>query len=165
MANLYFIRRVLYKLKKNYGFPISLYKILESQNDPQTGRKDRKRAVYDIRKAVILTPSDLKRTFNHDRAFAAAVTSRFSYGGFYDIEALYIMIDCRDLPRDFLIELQDFFIYNHKRYNIDDCQKIEPGLAYIIKSRELRGSEPTEIITEKIIQSLPLEQGVLNDLN
>lgn len=160
MANLHFIRRVLYKLKRSYGFQVGLYKILETHEDLETGRKDRNRSVFQIRKAVILSATDMKRTFNHDRAFAAVVTSKFGYGGFYDTDSLFFVVDARDLPRDLQITLDDFFIYNHKRYNIDDIQEIQPGIAWILKTRQLRGSQPTEIISKSISQSLQLTQTV-----
>lgn len=164
MSNLLFIRRVLYKLKRNYGFKVSLYKILESHEDAETGRKVRNRSVHEVRKAVILSATDLKRTFNHNRAFAAVVTSKFGYGGFYDTESLYIVIDARDLPRDLPITLEDFIIYQHRRYGIDEAEEIQPGLGWILKTREIKGNQPTEIISKTIEQSLPLTQAVEGEL-
>jgi hypothetical protein len=162
MANVAFIRRVLYKLKQNYGYPVDLYKTLENSENIETGRRNVRRAKYVLKKAVILTAAELKRQFQYDMAYVAA-NQRFSYGGFYDTEALYVIVDRRDLPKGFEITLEDFAVYDHKRYKFDKAQLLEHKLAFWIEMRQAKGSETGEIHDESITSTLIIEQDVAHE--
>lgn len=144
MANVAFVKRVLYKLKRNYGYPLDLYKILETSEDVATGKKTVRRARHHLHKAIILTAAELKRQYQYDMSYVA-VNQRFSYGAFYDTEALFLIIDCVDLPRGLVLTLDDFAIYKHKRYNFDKVEPLEQNLAYMIKMRESKGAVAGEI--------------------
>jgi hypothetical protein len=159
MANLAFIQRVLYKLKQNYGFPLDLYKTLESSDNLETGRKSVRRARYTVKRAIILTAAELQRQFHNAMNFVAA-DKRFSVGGFYDTESLYVLIDRRDLPRGFEITLEDFAIHDHKRYQFDKAQLLEHKLAFWIEMREYKGGQPWEIHEETVVSILKLDQEI-----
>lgn len=159
MANVAFVRRVLYKLKRNYGYPLDLYKILLTQEDISTGKKTVHRARYHLHKAVILTPAELKRLYQYDMSYVA-VNQRFSYGGFYDTEALFLIIDRIDLPRGLELTLDDFAIYRHKRYNFDKVEPLEQDLAYMIKMRESKGGSVGEIHEVSVINTLAIDHEV-----
>ena len=159
MANVAFVRRILYKLKRNYGYALDLYKILSTTENVETGAKTVNRVRHHLRKAVILTPAELKRQYQYDMSYVA-VNQRFSYGAFYDTEALFLIIDCNDLPRGLELTLEDFAIYKHKRYNFDKVEPLEQNLAIMIKMRESKGQTVGEIHQVSVTNTLAVDHEV-----
>ena len=162
MPNLNFIRRILYKLKRNYGFELQLYKIVSTANNIESGKQYVSTAKYTIKKAIILTAAELKRQFQYDMSYVAA-NAKFSYGGFYDTESLYVIVDCRDIPRGFEITLNDFAIHNRKRYSFDKVDLLEHRLAIWIEMRQSKGSVPMELHELNVVSTLTFDQEINNE--
>lgn len=139
-----FIRRVLYSLKRGYGFPLTLHKIVSETYDRETGKRTAVIQIRKIRRAIIL-PSTLQSKFDYDLAYVAS-NRNFTYGGTYDTSLRKVIIDARDLG-DFEIELEDYFIYNGRRYQVSKIDEFEFQTAFLIIGKEVKGT-PRYLIEE-----------------
>lgn len=149
------VRLILYKLKRDYGFPVDLYRSISNFN-PATGEKNITKTKYSINRAVVL-PADLSRKFAYDLGYLAA-NKNFTYGAGYDINQQGILIDTIDLPIDFKINLDDYIICDHKRYDIKTVDTAEHKLAYFLIVRGVEGGQVGEVHEVKAFSSFRLIQ-------
>jgi len=143
--NTAFIRRVLYTLKRGWGFPVYLHKVLSEDIDRKTGVRDATIQVQRVRLAIVL-PSALMAKFEYDLAYTAA-NRNFTYGGTYGTSTRRIIIDARDL-NNFEIELDDYFIYEGKRWQIGKIDTFEFDTGFVIYGREVLGT-PRYFVQER----------------
>ena len=137
------IRRALYQLKYRYGYPVSLYKVTKGTFDPQTGLTP-----FTIRDCVvnraIIMPSAVQRNFFFSISVIQA-NSRFIQGGDIQLDDRQIIIDGRDLSPDWIINVDDYFIWEHQRYDIKDASKLEYQTGWILTGRKIQGTTNGEI--------------------
>jgi len=143
-----FIQRVLYTLKREYGFPAVLHKITNEEIDKQTGKRTVTIQVQKVRLAIVL-PSELIAKFEFDLAYTAA-NRNFTYGGTYGTSTRRIIIDSRDL-NNFEIELDDYFIYEGKRWQVGKIDTFEFDTGFVIYGREVKGT-PRYFVQEQSVE-------------
>jgi len=130
-----FIKDTIYQLKKEYGQSITIYKIATSIVDYDTGVKNTTVSFKRVKKAVLL-PSSLIRTF----VYKSGLDPDFKEGAFIDVNDRIILIDARDI-RNFEIEIDDYIIYDDKRWLVIKSTQFEDQAAYLIQLRVSEGSE------------------------
>ena len=116
--NLPFQRQALYILKRHYGVEVDLYKISSDTYDLETGESTKSWNKYTIRKAIVLRGKDV-RDFIYDLSFIAS-NRNFTYGGFFDVDTRYVIIDKKDISQDESVEItqNDHLQFNGKRWEI-----------------------------------------------
>ena len=132
-----FIRRAIYRLKRDYGFALTLHKITSVTTNLETGVKSRTTQFKRIQRAIIL-PARLFRSFVYDLSFIAAAKN-FTSGGFFDPDEKAIIIDWRDV-RDFTIEVDDYVIYDNKQFQVVSIRDFELDTAYFLRVRAVIGA-------------------------
>lgn len=153
MANVQFLRDTLYRLKLDYGFPVTLVKIVREETNSVTGQRTVERDIVKIRKAVDL-PAETARKFWYDMAFIKANTN-FTYGGEVDVQSRQIVLDNRDLKgRE--VTNRDFILMDHKRYEIDKVYDLEHRLGYLVSLKLAEGSLPYDVIERRVTSTLQL---------
>lgn len=162
MNSLVFIRRVIYNLKRRYGFPLDIYRIISTVTNRETGKKIQEKSKYHIKRAIVL-PNQVQKRFAFDLAYLAA-NKDFTYGAEYLSNLRDIIIDVRDLPKEFEITINDYIIYDGKRYQIKIIEIAEHNQAYLIRMDHAPGSLPFEQHDVNVHNVLDLEQGVTNEL-
>ncbi len=158
--NLVFLRRLLYQLKRDYGYEGALYRMTLGATNLETGAKNLTRVRYGIDRCVVLPYK-----FDSQGFYGAALMKtgrQFSYGGFQDQDMKHIIIDGSDLPDDFEIQPDDYFVYQHKKFEIVKIEELEQELGYLLIANYLRGVVPNEVHEANVYQSIRLVQGVSN---
>lgn len=154
-----FIQRILYSLKRGYGFPLTLHKVSEETYDTETGKRIATIQVCKIKRAIIL-PSVLQAKFEFDLAYIAA-NRNFTYGGTYDTSLKKVIIDARDLS-NFKIELEDYFIFEGRRWQVSQINEFEFKTAFFIVGKEVKGT-PRYLVEEITLEdTLQLVQEITN---
>jgi len=148
-----FIQGVLYSLKRGYGFPITLHRILSESLNVETGQRSIEIEHLKIKRAIIL-PAELQRKFERD-----SLNKDFSYGALYDTAIRKIIIDVRDLG-DFKIEIDDYFIWDGKRWQVNEIVDLEYNTAYLIIGRLVEGAPRYMIESVDLESNLQLGQEV-----
>lgn len=151
-----FIRRVLYRMKRNYGLPISLYTSTPGALNLETGATSMEYTKVDIKRAIV-QPARYHRDFVYDLAYISA-NKDFTTGGFFDTSDRRVIIDASDLPASWEIDLNQFVIFDGRRFDIKSFYEFEEGMGYILVIRELKGQDVVSI--NSVNSVLTLQQTV-----
>ena len=125
-----FIRKILYTLKRGYGFTITLHKITDETRDYESGKLTTTIVTKKIKRAIIL-PATIRRQYEQ-------TSPGFKYGGLFDTGTRQIIIDATDLD-NYVIEVDDYIIWNGKRWQVAEIQILEYQTAYVISVRMVEG--------------------------
>lgn len=135
------LRRILYRLKREAGQAIVLYKVASMANDVRTGKSVITYTVIPVKRAIML-PRELNHRYSYDLTFLAA-NKNFQYGATYDAGDRAMILDGRDLPNQTL-DLQWHYIYQHKRFDLKKVEYYDFNLALYITATETECQLPFE---------------------
>ena len=148
-----FVRKLIYTLKRGYGFSVTFYKVTGETLDLETGARTPTTVYQEVKKTIIL-PSDLQRRFESD-----AVGAGFSYGAYYDTELRKLIVDPQDLS-DFEISVDDYFIVDGERFQVGRVFNLYNGTAILVIGRHSEGSKRYAIADVTIESTLEPDQTV-----
>lgn len=132
------IRKVIYSLKRAYGFSLDLYKITNVETNLETGKKQRSVKYKRINRAVFVS-ARFFRSFVYDLSYIAQ-NKDFTSGGYFDPNDRVIFIDWQE-SRNFVIEVDDYIIYEDTHYLVSEVRTLEHKTGHIIKVRGVSGAE------------------------
>lgn len=151
--NMRFIRNLLYKLKRQYGAKITLYKTLTSDIDPKTGRRTTTRKVIPIKLAIVL-PDTLARKVAFEHGYLST-NRKFTYGAQQvDQNQRIAIIDGQDIPKNTSIEIETSIIFENERYVVKSSDRMDIGFGYILTLVRVDNSLPLQILDYSISQEL-----------
>lgn len=156
------VKSNLYNLKKHWGIPVEWYQLIETSMDVTTGILDTDYKVVKIRKGVLL-PKKSNRGFKYSLSYLAA-NKNFVYGGYFDTDERFLIVDVRDLPHDWnvdhnQVEYNDKLIIDGQRYNLKKSEDYDYGLAYVLTLTHVKGSEANEIHEVETGNDIELSNG------
>jgi hypothetical protein len=146
-----FIRKLIYTLKRGYGFPVTFYKVTDETLNLETGERTPTIEYKKVNKTIIL-PSELQRKFETD-----SVSKSFNYGAYYDTALRKVIIDTRDLA-DFNIDVDDYFIVDGERFTVGRVFNLYNGTAFLVIGRQVEGGIRYAITDITIESTLELDQ-------
>lgn len=114
---------LLYRLKREFGKRVAIYRPIASSQNVQTGKIIRGFQLLVIRLAPVL-PRNTDRRFAYDLDYIQA-GNNFTEGAFYDRSTSEVLIDVRDLPKGFEPNLDDFLVFEYKRFDIKKVARYE----------------------------------------
>lgn len=138
-----FIQSVIYRLKRQYGFPLTLHKIISVDRDLDTGDQRNTIRLLTIKRAVLL-PTSLMRRFIYDPAYLKS-NKNFTTGGTFDPNNREILLDYEDVG-EFNIEIDDYIIYDDKRWQVTMVSELEYKTAFVIEVCEGKGSPVEDLL-------------------
>lgn len=154
-----FIRRTLYSLKRQYWGRVDVYKLVAAATDYEVGTKTYNRTMVTVPKAIVL-PAKIKREVVQGISSISA-NKAFVYGGTYDAGTRTFIFDTRDLPANYEIVMDDWLIYDGRRYDIKSISEFEQHAAWIVVGKEVKGVRPEQIIQIKMEDLLDIEHEVV----
>lgn len=145
------LKGVLYRLKRSYGCPISVYRQSPQTIDFATGKSTITRTSVDIRLAIVL-PSKMHREFSYHGGFTTA-NSNFLYGGIFTDSTRQMIIDRVDLPKDWVLRATDewYITYMGDRWELKAVEAFEVNYGYLITLDRVEGAVNNK--TENVIIS------------
>lgn len=151
------IRQTLYDLKKRYGDEITVYKLSSATTDYKTGVKAATTTSVDIRKAVVMPTSEVRKFFA-SISFISASKSFLSPGQQgWDQSQRGFIIDARDIP-GFEFDPEDWIVYRGQRYEVVMIEKLEYDTGWLIIGKETKGQRPEQDIRLNVVDTLILDQ-------
>lgn len=138
------IQLALYSLKRQYGGTIDLYSLVSSDTDVRTGVKTVSATLTRIWRAVVL-PVRVSREVVQSISQISA-NKEFVMGGGYDRGVREFIIDRRDTPDLTVLNLDDWIVYNNRKYQIKVVEEFEFDAGWIVRAHELIGERPEQII-------------------
>lgn len=134
--NLREIRKVIYRLKRQYGLRLLYIRPLTAEQDIDTGEIKRTFEQHEVKRAILL-PSKIDRSFVYDLTFIAA-NNNFVGGAFFDQSSRIILVDGKDMP--FTPTLNDHVEFEGERYEIAEINVTAGHLGYLFRVRGLSNS-------------------------
>ena len=119
------------------------YRQASDQYNLETGAITRDLTYVKIRRGVLL-PQRVTREFVYDLSFIAA-NKNFTYGGFFQEGDRYIIVDAKDLPRDFEINGEMYVTIENRRYEIQEHRRVPEdlprGYAWLLRVKQVTSSD------------------------
>jgi len=138
------IRQTIYKLKRLYGGTLFVYKQGEKTTDTRTGEITwTGREVHPVNRAIIL-PVKMTREQVQTISMISADKS-FVYGGTFDRGARWFYIDPTDLPAGYEIKMDDWIVYQGRKYEIKQAKDNEFDSLWEVLGVEMIGVVPEQI--------------------
>jgi len=141
--NLREIRKIVYRLKHEFGLRIVLKKPLSTSYDIETGERTQAVFTWVVRRAVV-TPMRQLEKFSYDLSFVAA-NKNFTYGGTFLKSTRSFIIDARDLPNDFEIDTTCIIEFTSlgktRTYRVSEMQLAEHGQAWLIIANDVEAEK------------------------
>jgi hypothetical protein len=82
----------------------------------------------------------------------------FVMGGSYDAGTRMFIIDTRDMPDDYEFTMDDWIVYNGRRYDLKTVEEFEQHTAWTIVGKEVKGVRPEQVFFAHVTDKLILEQ-------
>lgn len=130
---------ILYRLKRQFGRPIVIYQYVDQEHNIETGEISRKYNPIKVRRAPVL-PNNIDRSFVYDLTFIAA-NNNFVGGAFFDRKVRNIIIDAKDLPKDFVFTNDDHIEFDDQRYEIKRIDHLEHKKGFLLSLEGIDSSE------------------------
>ncbi len=127
------IKRVIYRLKREWGTPMTLKRETTSLNVDTGVETPTVTATVTLPRGILL-PRKLSTDFSYDLSYIAA-NKNFTYGGFFGKTTRLVLLDAQDLG-SYTVAKGDHVVVNSKRYTIDAIDEYEEGvgvIAYMLK--------------------------------
>jgi len=141
----YFLNRqmqiALYALKRQYGGPIVIYRLLTSEVDPKTGEATVETIATRVKRAIVL-PATMTREVVRNISVISADKLMVQGGGFDSSKRVFI-IDRRD-ARDLVVSQDDWLVYNGRKYQFEKIEEMEFDSGWIITGKVLLGETDLE---------------------
>jgi hypothetical protein len=133
-----FILRAVRMMKKEYGNPLTVYKLGTVATDYNTGVKTESHNSVFIPRAVAL-PVTLTRDVIQTISMISA-NKKIVQGGTFDPGTRKFLIDRTDVPADWTIMKDDWIVYDGKRYDVKSAEEYEYRTGWVVSAREIEGA-------------------------
>ena len=137
-----FLRRAIRAMKKEYGNPITVYKLGSVATDYDTGVKTETHTSVFISRAVVL-PAMLTREVIQTISMISA-NKKIVQGGTFDPGMRKFLIDRTDVASTWTIEKDDWIVYDGKRYDVKSVEEYEYKTGWIVAAKEIEGAPAYE---------------------
>lgn len=134
--NLRLIKRILYRLKREYGQEITLRQLDSQSVDYKTGELSRAISEIVVKRACVL-PKSMKNEFTYDLAYIAAAKN-FTYGGLYETNTRTIIVEVKDIGQGVTIDSTWHVVFEDNEYAIKNIDKTPNRLGLILTVQALR---------------------------
>ena len=137
------MKALLYRLKRDYGGPIEIYKQGTPTFDAQTGARAVPASVVNVVAAVL--PAKIARETIRNVAVTGA-NREFAFGGAFDTSMRVFLVQSTDAPGLTLTE-DDWIVFNGVKYGIKQLDTFEFDMGWIITGKALVGERPARTIS------------------
>jgi hypothetical protein len=138
----------IYLLKRQYGGPISIYKLASSTTDARTGEKVVTTSVYPVKRAIVMPAG-----YTRERA----ALGRLAASGSRDVSERDFIIDRRDVSGLTDLTADDWIVYDSRKYQVKAVETCEFDAVMLITAKELVGEVPEQVFAVQADNTLSVE--------
>lgn len=150
----YFLSRqmqvALYALKRQYGGPIAIYRLLSSEVDSKTGEATVRTQITRVRRAAIL-PAMMTRNVVRNISVISA-DKQMVQGGSYDTSKRVFVIDRRD-ARSLMLSQDDWLVWDGHKFQFEKIEELEFQTGWIITGKVLLGETDLETNLQQSLEA------------
>jgi len=150
------VKGIVYRLKRNFGTLVKIIHATSTTYDIQTGETVREESLITVRRGIVVTPK-MTREFSYDLSFIAA-NKNFTYGGFYDESHRILIVDRKDLPRDYEPNLNHRAVVEDQRYEFEQISKVTGDTGFMIRMVAVSSAPSEDIHQPPTRDSITLTQ-------
>jgi len=132
-----FIKQTIYSLKKEYGLPITIYKIISSLPDVDSGIISKTISFRRIRRAIVLPRALSREIFQVE----------------YDSNSRLMFIDFDDV-KNFEVKINDYIVFRNKKYLVNQVTTYDLDAALVLYLTESLGSDVNDYFETESIMNL-----------
>jgi hypothetical protein len=145
------LKAALYVLMRDYGSTLDVYKTITTNTDLSTGKKSGTVDVFTIRKAVAM-PATTARKFFMGTAYNTAGKEFSTQGGEgWDGTSRLFMIQGSDLPSKYEWELEDWIVFDSRRYEVSSIEELDFYSGWLILGKVIKGMIPEQVHSRNIV--------------
>jgi hypothetical protein len=137
-------RAALYNLKRRFGGPIDVYKLLTCSSDPRTGKIALTTKVVHVRRAAILPTSESRKALARKMAAGTEASRDFTASGAYEVGVCQFIIDRKDTRELDTLTMDDWIVAHGQKYRVSKVDCLEVDASWIVTGRELVGEVPQQ---------------------
>lgn len=153
MNKLRFGYTLLYRLKRDFGETVDIYRSTGQTIDLETGRLVTSKTKLKIRRAILL-PSRVARDYIKEIGYSSD-SKNAKYQGIFDSTQRFLVIDRHDLKGIFkTLTTADWIVFNHMRWEISEIDLFEQNTAYWLIIKKVTGATKYEIHTRDLREKL-----------
>ena len=145
----------MYRSKRSYGYPIDIYKLRDSQTDPQTGVIARTVSVAHVDRAVYFCGPQTRRALARKMAAGTEAARDFAASGAYDISVSTFIVDQQDAPDLKSLTQDDWIVFDNRKFQIVKIDGVD-NESWVITARELVGEVPQQVCDLKVVDWMTL---------
>ena len=149
----------LYALKRQYGVEATVCKPLGANTDYKTGKKTVARALYNVRRAVML-PEEIAARGDNSRN---STGSHSASSAGYNLGKAVFIFDARDLPENFCFKTDDFVIVCGEYYKVAEAEVHGCDLAWVLKTHRVLGADLCTTLDISVESALMLSQATTSE--
>lgn len=153
------VRQTLYVLKRAFGGTIVLYKLGDASTSYITGVKSSVSTSTTIPRCIVL-PVRLQREVIQTVSQISA-NKTFAYGGSFESGLREFVIDARDLPVGYDIKLDDWIVYDDRRYALKNIEQLEQHTGWHVTGKMILGSTVAKEV--KVVSTLYFTESLDNE--
>lgn len=135
-----FIHTAIRMMKREYGGSITVYRLVDTTTNFDTGVKSHTHNSTYIPRAVVL-PSKMLREVTQTISLISS-NKKIVQGGSYDTGLRWFIIDRSDVASTFTLDKDDWIVYDSARYDIIEIDEFEYRTAWMIKAKRIDGEAP-----------------------
>jgi len=149
------VQVALYALKRQYGGPIVIYRLLSSEVNLKTGVAATKTLATRIKRAIVL-PVTMTREVMRNISLISA-DKQMVQGGSYETGRRVFIIDRRD-ARTLVLSQDDWLVWDGRKYQFEKIEELEFSSGWIITGKVLLGETDLESGLQQTVEVIdPIE--------
>lgn len=151
-ANTRRIQQTLMLLRKDFGGPVVVYRLLSASASAETGIRQTNVETFDVTRAIILP---VKWSLEEIRGISLISSNKsLVQGGWYQAGKQAFIIDSRDLG--FEPSTDDWLIHGGQRFNFESVEMAEDHSSWVIVGKALPGRAEGQVFAVKAESFLSL---------
>lgn len=136
------MHQALYTLKRAFGNTVKLHKLVSIDTNYTTGVKEVDSTTIVIHRCIIL-PAKVQREVAQTISIISA-NKEFVYGGTYDTDMRTFIIDSKDLPKNYIIQNDDWLEFENYRYSPKVIEELMEHTGWLVIAKRVIGPSVTE---------------------
>jgi hypothetical protein len=141
--------------QRRYGGRVDYYRLLGSDTNIESGVREIDRLVIPVPRAVIL-PTRVRREAEKSISVISA-NKKFVQGGGYDVGVKQFILRGSLLSSINGVRLDDWIVFNNRRFNIVEFDEYEFQGSYLITAREVKGTRPHQVFNVSATETIKFE--------
>ena len=149
-----FMRLAMYIHERQHGVAVAVRRKVSVAADPATGATTWQIQSWKVNRVVVL-PEKRQREVRQN-AGAMAANRAIIQGSSFDTGGRHFLFNRREVPRDLVLQKDDWIVFNNKHYDIESVSDYEYASAWLVIAKELVGR--VEVFDMRILQVAASDQ-------